>query len=302
MSVFHRIALSLLAALCLSQLASAQTITVGVGFDRWWYPFNSTPGTQSSGSVFGALGEPDFDNRDAQLILGFDVAGVSPPSASHVLSGVTLRVTTAGADTFAYDPTFDPLATYTTDPDPDDGRPVELYGVGTRNGFTGLTVDDGSSDPLLLKENSAFSAVPGSFVGTRSAYAADAAGADVSGNVSAGQEVAPWAIGQASLSPGDTVPRNTEFAFGIDLAIPEVSNYIDAGISSGELFLALTSLHTATRGAPPTFPSFFLDAGGVSLGQTAELDFQYTPIPEPGTLGLLLAVPVLLLALRRVGR
>ena len=81
---------------------------------------------------------------------------------------------------------------------------------------------------------------------------------------------------------------NTEFSFAIDIADTGIADYVDAGLAAGDMFFSLSSLHAASQGGPPTFPSFYLDAGGVSLGQTALLDFEYSPIPEPGSLSLTL--------------
>ncbi len=296
----HNTLAATLLFILLCATASAEVITVEVGFDRWNYPFNSTPGTRATGSVFGAIGSEAFDDRDAQVILGFDVSTVGPPSPDLTLTAVTLRLTTAGADTFVYDPTFDPPSSYTTGTDPDEGRPLELYGVGTRNGFSGLTLDGSSTDPSLFKESSPYSPTPGVFRSVRSVFAADVTGDDVSNNISNSQEVTPWAIGQAeSLAPGSSVPLNTEFRFAIDMTDSEIANYVDAGLSADNLFFALTSLHGASRDGPPTFPSFFLDAGGVSLGQTALLDFEYSPVPEPGSLTLALLGIGLFVALYR---
>jgi len=241
----HRLALTVsLFVVCTSPFVHAETITVGVGFDRWNYPFNTTPGSRASGSLFGSLGSPSFDNRDAQVIFGFDVSSVTSPLPDQELTSVTLRVTTAGVDAFLYDPTLDPLDSYTTATDPDEGRPLELFGVGTRNGFTALTVDGSSANPLLYKESTPYSPTPGLFLSSRSAFAADVAGEDISNNITANEEITPWAIGQAvNLTPGSSVPMNTEFEFAIDLTDGGIANYVEEGLDAGDFFcIDLTSL------------------------------------------------------------
>ena len=70
--------------LLLGLSASAQPFDVTidpVDFDRWMYPFNGTPGTRNAAPTFGAVAEPDFDNKDGQLVIAVDTAaGGSPPA------------------------------------------------------------------------------------------------------------------------------------------------------------------------------------------------------------------------------
>ena len=272
MTVYRWAALAVVFALN-SLLVASEPVTLDVGFDRWMYPFNVTPGSRASGSSFGAVGSGPFDDRDAQLIFGFDTSSVVLP-ADQELMALRLHLTTAGVDTFVYDPTVDSL----NGEDLDEGRPLELYGVGVRNGFMGLTLDDDSVDPLRFKEDSPFSVTPGLFKSSRSAFAADHNGNDVSNDVSENQESNPWAIGESiDLVPGSRVPIDTEFVFEIRIEDPQIAGYVDAGFASGDLFFALSSIHSASRQGPPTFPSFYLDADGSSLGQTAQLFFEFGP-------------------------
>jgi len=299
-SVWTSIPLSALLAFCIvpPSVGNAELVPLEIGFDRWMYPFNGTPGLRATGSVFGALGSADFDNRDAQVLVGFDTSPMATLSGSRALISLTLTVTTASSNTFVYDPTVDPLESYLSDPDADDGRPLELFGVAVRNGFLRPTLDTNSTDPLLFKETSPFSTSPGVFRSSRSMFAADALGADVSNNVSNGQSVVPWAVGRTdTVAPGATVPRNTEFRFSIDLNDLETARYVDDALSVGEIYLSLTSFHSASQGGPPSFPSFYLDAGGTSLGPTPRLEFEFGPssdLNEDGSvdgadLGLLFA-------------
>ena len=45
--------------------------------DRWFYPFNSSPGSRIDAPIFGAVTDqevgfdPSFDNRDGQMLIGF---------------------------------------------------------------------------------------------------------------------------------------------------------------------------------------------------------------------------------------
>lgn len=59
--------------------ATAETdATVTLSVDRWYYPFNGTPGTRSTGSMFAYVAQPGdpvygFNYRDGYVILKFDV-------------------------------------------------------------------------------------------------------------------------------------------------------------------------------------------------------------------------------------
>ena len=123
-------------------------------WDRWNYPFNFTPGTRSAGSTFGAFPDPpsdppEFDVKDAQVLVVFDTATAGIPTgvdpSFYIVSSV--RVTaTHSSGVFAFDDTYDAWQTYLDPSDPDyvadsdTGRPIELYGIGLRNGYTDLSL------------------------------------------------------------------------------------------------------------------------------------------------------------------
>ncbi|MEO0515630.1 MAG: hypothetical protein AAF086_10130, partial [Planctomycetota bacterium] len=135
------VAMGIVAAL--GGTAHADLATTASAFDRWNYPFNSSPGSRGQASTFGAVGSEAFDERDAQLLLGFDLSGLLPaldPGQSIQLNSVTVQATHS-TGTFIYDPTYDAYQTYLPDiedpndtnstiPDPnfladsDAGRPV----------------------------------------------------------------------------------------------------------------------------------------------------------------------------------
>src|SRR5690349_14107055 len=73
--------LALLAVASSAPPASAVTVNVSTTFDRWMYPFGATPGTESAGSSFGAVGDDGFDDRDSQFLVGFNTSGVVTPGA-----------------------------------------------------------------------------------------------------------------------------------------------------------------------------------------------------------------------------
>ena len=58
-------------------------------------------------------------------------------------------------------------------------------------------------------------------------------------------------------------------------------DYLTSGVNDGEVYFAATSLHDATLGGPSTYPSFYLDADGFSLGATATLELTISAAFDP---------------------
>ncbi len=213
--------------------------------DRWFYPFNTTPGTRGVMPIFGATGTPDFDDRDGQVLLRWDTADqVEPglgPDGYDVLS-VRITLTNATDDEVLYDDTVDPYTAYLPPEDPeftedDPGSPLELFGVAGRNGF----------EPLTFAENGPYA--PGDPIGAdiRNLYAIDlepgGAEIDVNNNVRDRFTPAPWAVGTVDgLAPGDPVPGDAVFTFELDLSRPEVEAYVAAQLDQGGLAVLVTSL------------------------------------------------------------
>ena len=88
--------------------------------DRWVYPFNFQPGVRPVAPTYGSF-DPRFDTRDAQLLLGWDTAGVIATNAGPARYLIRrLRVTLTSQSPvlpnrpFVYDPTLDPYRSYLT--------------------------------------------------------------------------------------------------------------------------------------------------------------------------------------------
>lgn len=275
--------------------------------DRWMYPFNSTPGTRPSASVFGAVGTAGFDDRDGQFLVRFDTTGVAAPGLGASLYDIgllTLTLTVNVDSSFIYDATYDSYHTY-GDPlaagyvaDVDLGRPIELFAVGYRNGYSAST----------FSENSAFSTGGGMTEGARNAYAAqfNESGVliDVSNNVANAFEAQPLAIGTiAGVTPGQLVPEDAQVTFNVDLTNPYVVAWLQASLNQGYVEFMVSSLYPTTQEASSGYPSFYSkenllhapEDGDFLAGQ---LSGSVTVVPEPGTL-LLLALGGLCVALRR---
>lgn len=245
--------------------------------DRWNYPFDSAPGFSETAATFSALGQEDafpgfsFDQRDAQVIVGWDTNGAVPTGRGVcgyqiVSASVTIAVT--GEVAFRYDPTYDLRATYLSGaPDPDLGRPVELYGVGFRNGWnSGAATIAGCPAP-----GSGFEGFPCWYEGSvdlpgpafgpcvcknqRNAFVSDFFGGvmrDVSNNVRDGFDPKPFAVGQiAGVAPGAYVNDARDVSFVLDVGDVDVQRYLRNAVDSGRLLLTVSSLQPATSVGGP---------------------------------------------------
>lgn len=305
---------SLTVGLCLSSaVAHADTATFNTpDFDRWNYPFNGTPGARSTAPVFGAVGVTGFDDRDGQFLIGFDTSTALPAlglGQSYQINSVTVTAThTTGA--FTYDPTYDGFETYDgTTTDSDAGRPIVLTGTGFRGGFSAIEFSPAIPGQPGYAEGETFAFGDPTAEGVRNAYAAafDAGGnlIDVSNNVSDGFDFTPFAVGTTGLTAGDAVveavagvsPGST-FTFDVNLADADILGYVQQGIADGGLSFTISSL-TATTQQNPGNPNFYTrdNFDPAAIDPTLVIDF--TVIPEPVSLALLLIGGVVLGAARR---
>ncbi len=233
--------------------------------DRWMYPFNASPGTRPVAALFAAFGDDSgMDTRHAQFLLGFDTfsqVATNLGSSHYLISRARVRATISRDQIFKYDASQDALQTYfPTDspsyaPDLDAGRPIELFGVGYRNGF---------SESSFLEASPFGPIVPGERNCYAMSYNTDGVPVDVSNNVGKTNqmfpnfEVHPFSIGQTeSVAPGEWVPAGSEFSFDLNLSDPLVLQYLQQALNSGRLRLMLSSLQASERGAEPAYPEFF---------------------------------------------
>ncbi len=259
-------------AAVLAPAAGAQLIDFSAvaTLDRWMYPFNGAPGTRLNASTFGAPRLEGFDDHDGQFILGFATAGQIPtelPLEQYRFASITVRATVSNDQQFRYDPTYDNQNTYESQeggypnlvPDSDVGRPIELYPLGYRDGFTAAT----------WTETTAFGfnpAVPPAQE-ARTAFMAivDEAGnaVDATNNLTGEFDLSPMSVGQTgTVNPGDLVPFDTTFTFEVDLCDAATRAYLARGLQSGELRFAIASLHPASGGdtgptGDPTYPIWY---------------------------------------------
>jgi hypothetical protein len=287
--------------------------------DRWMYPFNSQPSNRPTASSFTTLGfttTDKFDDRDAQYALGFATSSVAAPGApasSYRVRAVSVRAMVNVPENefgqpmgFLYDPTFDPLCTYTGScADADPGRPLELFAAGYRGERLGV-----AWGPLTFTQSSPFASqapINPPAQGNRNLFAADfgpdAAWRDASNNVSGTPlspevygpafEVSPLAIGIARgvyppgadlaapaplppPSPGSMVQDRTDFEFVIDLNAPGARAYVQEGLSLGQLNFVIATLHPAPNLGlgDVTYPIFYtrFNPFGVAARLLVELE------------------------------
>ena len=250
----------------------AQTVAGTVpapALDRWNYPFASQPGIEVAIPTFAALRQTGFDDRDAQFLLGFDTGTLVPaglPAGRYVIESATVTIHVSSDLRFEYDPSFDSVTTsydvaeagYQIDADA--GKPVELFPVGYRNGFTDATF--GERSPY-----SPFPAFPPR-EGVRHAFAAafDPSGlptTDISRHVRQRFEAMPLAVGvNSALTPGALVPAGSSLTFTIDLSMANAAGYLARGLSAGHVRFMVSSLHAASGGpgggtGDVIYPTFF---------------------------------------------
>lgn len=264
--------------------AAGQTVLItrsAPDIDRWVYPFNGAPGYRSVASVFGSLGQEtafpplSFDQRDAQFLVGFDLAPelvAGRGSCRYRVLSAQIILTTSTDLSFRYDPTYDLWTSYQGGAADADGRPIELYGAAFRNGWSACQIDPGV--PALNQFPCYYEGTPtqpgppfgpGTFptAGSRHCFATDFANRverDVSNNVRDGFDPAPFAVGQiAGLGVGAFVPVDRDVVFTLDVAQPDVQAYLRRACDTGLLRLVVTSLQQASS-AP---------GGGIGDGQFA---------------------------------
>lgn len=179
-------------------------------------------------------------------------------------------------------------------------KPMELYGVGLRAGYTGYEFSNATAGPPLLDETThPYTASDGGYIaypivgstGTPATYV------DVSNSVTGGYSATepshttapftptPWAIGKANLSPGDEIPDNTTFTFNLDLDQPGVRQYVQQSLATGAIGLFLSSLNsTAEFGSGGGYPRWYTkESAGfpyfVPAGSLPQLTIDYSILP-----------------------
>jgi hypothetical protein len=293
-----RVAASLaLGAVLAAHSASASPIVATYdqpALDRWMEPFNSSPGYRTTGSSFGSIGVNipgfNFDDRFAQILIGFDTNDQVPPGrglCGYRVLGASVVMTVANDLVFPYDATYDAWTTYTTAGD-GDGRPVELYGAAFRNGWTAC--DTPATFPCFFEGTASNPGPPFSPGGSpneniRNAFATDFKNGverDVSNNIRDGFDPTPFAIGRnPALTAGQYVPVDTELTFVLDVANPDIQLFLRRAMDTGLLRLMVATLQQASSGGGPgsgEYASFYMkEIGFPGLAARLSLSVQLSP-------------------------
>ena len=264
--------------------AAAQPISVSYSvptLDRWMYPFGGQPGKEYVIPIFGAIEIPGFDDRDGQGLFGFTTSGqvsAGLPVARYRVVSAKLTLTVAVDNQFQYDPTFDSFRTVLqhTDPlylaDADAGKPVEVFGVGYRNGWTAQTFGETTTfggAPIVPPSEGArncFSAI----------FDSNGVATDVSRQVRQHFDVTPMATGTiASVTPGDWVPVGSEVVFNLNVCQPTTQAYLRKNLADGQVRLMVSSLFPA-QGGPDggsgAYSAYYTRESPLANGNTARLD------------------------------
>jgi prepilin-type N-terminal cleavage/methylation domain-containing protein/prepilin-type processing-associated H-X9-DG protein len=179
-------------------------------------------------------------------------------------------------------------------------RPMELYGVGFRSGFTGFDFDGTTDSTKFNAINHPYGAggyrvypivgdelQSGEYRDVANSITGGFSATEQSGST-APFEVTPWAIGETNLARGAVIPERTTFSFEIDLEAAGVRSYVQQSLADGGLGFMLSSLHLASQpgfGVLP-YPQWFMkeSVGGFFNGVPATLSVDYE-INEGGLAG-----------------
>ncbi len=253
--------------------------------DRWQYPFNSTPGTRPIGSCFGAGGYSGFNDRDGEVLLGWDTSSSITPgqgAASYNIASVTITLTSQSGATWPIDLSVDEWYTYDLNSDgqinadgiprgqpgdtdgessdTDVGRPIELFGMGfgpvfdaeSWNEFSfyvgSSSMGDFPRDPFPFVYRDGFSDmlhVEDSVKGLHNSGLTPPL-CGPSDTVCPFTPI-PWAIGvPVNYTPGaQTTAFDVTFEVNLSLSSGRVRQYFQDQLNTGRVMVAVTSLTEA---------------------------------------------------------
>ncbi len=216
--------------------------------DVWVYTFGQGALATVAPTYAGDFSDP-FPDRFGTLFLTFDGDGLIPnPNRPFRVKSFTLELSMLNSSSFdqnngvIYDPTYDPVETYINPAlDQDPGRPMELYAVGYRNGFT---LDSWRAANFPVTGTDGYNAVPVDFPPGMSA------GRSVSNSVNDAIDTHPLAIGTTPnlIGPPGGVQRVLDLArwsfTSQDLSSDE-ADYLSQELASGSLSFMLSSMQLA---------------------------------------------------------
>lgn len=228
--------------------------------DRWMYPFNFAAGSEGRAGLFSPGVLAGFDDRDGQMLIGFDTNTEIPPGLGRLrykVLSATFSVFIENDQAFWYDPSADLMASSlpSTDPDfvpdSDAGKPIEVWACGYRNGFSAATFGEGEAfggAPIVPPAEGSRNVFPALLDHAQIAI-------DMSRQVRLKQAGDAMALARlfdesnAELAPGAAVPEGTEVRFNLADASSANAVYLQHALNTGLVRFMLTSL-VATTGGP----------------------------------------------------
>jgi prepilin-type N-terminal cleavage/methylation domain-containing protein/prepilin-type processing-associated H-X9-DG protein len=202
------------------------------------------------------------------------------PSARYQINSVTMthKMQNGSGGTLLYDPS--PISNATILNEMNGGstttlRPMELYGVGFRDGYTGFEFTNTTPGPPLFDEAThPYASTDGGYIPYPVVVDTAHAGqyvdvsnsltggfsATAAGNTTAPFDVTPWAIGKVSgLSTGDAIPDDSTFSFQVDVSSAAVRSYVQQSLSTGGLGFFVSTLHNSEQfGVGGGYPQWFM--------------------------------------------
>lgn len=284
----------LIVVLVTAQVALCQPVNItslGAVVERGTY-HNYFNRSNSAYAIFAYLGDDSgADSRLGQFLVGWDTAATvstNQPITRYLIRACRATVLLNDGNQVIYDPTHDALATYFDPnnpariPDADAGRPVELFGVGFRNGYGTTNFLQGST-------------VGNGATGSNNVYAiswtTNGSPRDLGNNVGKTNaaflpfETWPFAVAQTSAAaPGESLSPNDVLTFDLNLADPFLMGYLRRGLQKGRLDLMVSSLHQVSGqfGAEP-YPAFATRFNEALLDPPTTLDLEVTVVRDLDT-------------------
>lgn len=302
------------AALCRGETA---TWNQGADIDSWVYSNTSGSGYRDRGPTFGGAfvnnqtqqffyGSDDGASRLGMSIMAFETQGQI--EAGHAPSRYRVTYVTFTAMARKAGPTATPLI-YTDQTltqtqllnetiagNNNSPRPMELFGVGFREGYEGFDLGVASGELLFSENSEAYGGEGQSYVTYPIIFDGECNQVDVSNSYTGGFSATepseftapftatPWAIGKTTAAAvGAALPSNTRFTFQLELAQSGVLQYVQQSLSDGAIGFVLSSMHSAGQEGVggSAYPDWWLREAGVSAAY-ATLSIEYELLSLPG--------------------
>ncbi|MBE7487360.1 hypothetical protein HS121_03760 [bacterium] len=236
--------------------------------DRWHYPFNFSPGTRPTASIFWNNGRdfPIFNKRDGYVILRWNTSSLIPSGnapESYLVEGCTVTVFNVAS------------ATWTLDGLNSDGvqKRLEMFGVG----FTDI-------NPETWVESTAY--VGGNVGGPVPAAQRDPYPLDLAtqGHAEDSLNALPWALGTliGYNPPNQTAPF--PIVFTLDTSQPSIRAYIQQSLSLGRLYwIVATPIDAPVMGGSPSSSPVIIMKEGVGSHPGSEAPRMAIELGEQGS-------------------